>query len=314
MQELHQALSKMKLGKAGGQSGIVPEMLLHGGSDLHQVLHQLLLDMWQSQSVVAEWRNAVVVPIPKKGDIHVCDNWRGISLLDVAGKVFARVLQDRLRAVVEDVLPDSLCGFRKGRGCIDMVFCARQLLEKSIEHDCSLYVLFVDLKKAYDSIPRAALWQVLKKLGVPPTMLSVIRSFHEGMVAKVRVNGELSEDILVKNGLRQGCTLAPMLFILYFSVVMSQWRSQCPEAGVNVRFKIGRKLVGDRTAKSRLSTVTATESQFADDAALYATTCPVFETMTSTFITCARQWGLTVSIQKTKGMAVGHHAYSTASQ
>ena len=106
MQELHQALSKMKLGKAGGQSGIVPEMLLHGGSDLHQALHQLLLDMWQSQSVVAEWRNAVVVPIPKKGDIRVCDNWRGINLLDVAGKVFARVLQDRLCAVVEDVLPD----------------------------------------------------------------------------------------------------------------------------------------------------------------------------------------------------------------
>ena len=71
-------------------------------------------------------------------------------MLDVAGKVFARVLQDRLRAVVTDVLPDSQCGFRKGRGCIDMVFCARQLLEKSIEHDCSLYVLFVDLKKAYD--------------------------------------------------------------------------------------------------------------------------------------------------------------------
>ena len=171
--------------------------------------------------------------------------------------------------------------------------------------------LFVDLKKAYDSIPRAALWQVLKKLGVPPTMLSVIRSFHEGMVAKVRVNGELSEDILVKNGLRQGCTLAPMLFILYFSVVMSQWRSQCPEAGVNVRFKISRKLIGDRTAKSHLSTVTATESQFADDAALYATTRPVFETMTSMFIPCARRWGLTVSIQKTKGMAVGHHALRT---
>ena len=54
MQELHRALSKMKLGKAGGQSGIVPEMLLHSGSDLHQALRQLLLDMWQSQSVVAE--------------------------------------------------------------------------------------------------------------------------------------------------------------------------------------------------------------------------------------------------------------------
>lgn len=309
--ELHAALGKMQLGKAGGQSGILPEMLLHGGDDFHSALHQLLLDIWRDRSVVAAWRNAVVVPIPKKGDARVCDNWRGISLLDVAGKVFARILQDRLSTLAEDVLPDSQCGFRKGRGCIDMVFSARQLVEKSIEHDTPLYVLFVDLKKAYDSVPRAALWQVLQKLGVPPTMLDVIRSLHDGMIAKVRVNGDLTDDISVTNGLRQGCTLAPTLFTLYFSVVVNHWRAQCPEAGVSVLYKIGRRLVGDRTAKSRLSTVTATESQFADDAALYATTRANFEHMTAQFIACARQWGLTVSIQKTKGMAVGNHAIQT---
>ena len=111
-------------------------------------------------------------------------------------------------------------------------------------------MLFVDLKKAYDFIPRAALWQVLQKLDVPPTLLNVIRSFQDGMVARVRVKGELTDDIFVTNLLRQGCTLAPTLFTLYFSVVVDAWRSQCPEAGVNIRYKIGHRLVGDRTAKS----------------------------------------------------------------
>ena len=90
-----------------------------------------------------------------------CDNWRGISLLDVVGKVFARIIQNRLQAIAEDILPESQCGFRRGRGCTDMVFVARQLVR---EHNDTLYILFVDLKKAYDSVPRPALWNVLECL------------------------------------------------------------------------------------------------------------------------------------------------------
>ena len=89
-----------------------------------------------------EWHDAVIVPIPKKGDLRSCDNWRGISLLDVAGKLFARLIQDRLQSLAMDVLPDSQGGFRSGRGCIDMVFLAKQLVEKAIEHSSDLYVPF----------------------------------------------------------------------------------------------------------------------------------------------------------------------------
>ena len=77
--------------------------------------------MWNQGRVVSDWKDALIVPIPKKGDLQQCDNWRGISLLDVAGKVFARVIQERLSLIAERLLPDSQCGFRKGRGCVDMV-------------------------------------------------------------------------------------------------------------------------------------------------------------------------------------------------
>ena len=114
-------------------------------------------DVWKEKSVVPDWKDAEIVPIPKKGNLQSCDNWRGISLLDVAGKVFARIVQDRLQVIAESILPDSQCGFRKSRGCVDMIFAARQLVEKAREHDESLFILFVDLKKAYDSVPRNAL-------------------------------------------------------------------------------------------------------------------------------------------------------------
>ena len=123
-----------------------------------------MASVWQSGDVVSDWRDAVIVPIPKKGNLRLCDNWRGISLLDVAGKLFASIIQTRMQSSAEEVLPDSQCGFRCGRGCNDMIFVAHQLIDKTIEHDDELCVLFVDLRKAYNSIPRLALWSVLEKL------------------------------------------------------------------------------------------------------------------------------------------------------
>ena len=106
----------------------------------------------------------------------------------------ARIIQERLQRLAEEELPESQCGFRKGRSCLDMVFTVRQLMGKTIEHRTKLFLLFVDLKKAYDSVLHAALWRALRKLGVPDVLIDIIRSFHEGMKAKVKINGELLGD------------------------------------------------------------------------------------------------------------------------
>ena len=91
--------------------------------------------------------------------------------------------------------------------------------------------------------------------------------------------------------------MAPTLFNIYFSAVVADWRSRCPQAGVSIKFRHGRKLVGDRTTKSRLNNSQITESQFADDAAVYATTREAFEQATGEFVRTAHRWGLTVNIK-----------------
>jgi len=150
-EELLIAIRKLKSGKAAGQSGILPEMVKAASCD-NDVLN-LLLDLvhtvWKEERVPRDWVNAVLVPIPKKGDLRSCDNWRGIALLDVVGKVVARVLQARLQEVAEEELPESQCGFRKGRSCMDMIFTLRQLVERSWEHQTKSFLSFIDLKKAY---------------------------------------------------------------------------------------------------------------------------------------------------------------------
>ena len=140
---------------------------------------------------------------------------------------------------------------------------------------------------------------------MPPIILSVIRSLHEGMTAVVRAGDSSTDAIEVTNGLRQGCTLAPTMFNLYFSAMVRCWRDRCPQAGVTVKYRVGRKLVGDRTAKVRLQEVCVTESQFADDVALYATTREVLEQVAREFVKTAAEWGLTVSLEKTKLLTMG---------
>ena len=276
MEELGAALFRLKPRKVGGLSGILPELILCGGPILYDKLFTLMKAVWREGEVFQDWRDAVIVPVPKKGNLQSCDDWRGISLLDVVGKVLGCIIQDRLQVIAEVLLADSQCRFRKGRGCVDMIFVARQLMEKAREHGDSLFIMFVDLRKAYDSVPRNALWTILAKCGVPPTMLSIIRSLHDGMQAGVRVGSTVTDNFEVQNGLRQGCTMAPVLFNVYFNTMVAWWRSQSGEAGVPILYQHGRKLVGDRTAKSRLLKVHVTESQFADDLAMYTVTRAAF--------------------------------------
>ena len=115
----------------------------------------------------------------------------------------ARVVQRRLQRVVEEELPESQCGFRRGHACTDMIFTVRQLTEKAIQHRAKKFLVFLDLKKAYDSVPREGLWTTLEKLGIPEELIDIVRSFHDNMKARIRVDGELLEETEVENGLRQ---------------------------------------------------------------------------------------------------------------
>ena len=309
MTELASAVKKLKKGKAGGSSGILPEMVKAGccREEFRSFLLDLVHAVWEQRQVPRDWSDAILIPIPKRGDLSQCGNWRGISLLEVVGKVMARILQERLQQVAEDELPESQCGFRKGRGCSDMSFVIRQLVEKSMEHRSKQFLVFVDLKKAYDSVPRAVLWLALERLDVPASVVELVKSFHVDMKARLSINGQLmEEEVEVENGLRQGCTLAPTLFSLYACLVMERWTAQVRDlegVGTSMLCKLDGKLFRRSTRGSQQ--VHLTECQFADDAALLATTRSGAEQAILIYINVAKAFGLTVSLPKTKLMVTG---------
>ena len=110
--------------------------------------------------------------LPKKGDLRQPGNYRGIVLLEVAYKIVARILASRLAHLHAELGDEQQNGFVKKRGCVDASFVLLQALRKRREHGLESWVLFLDLVKAFDSVPRSLLWLVLSRLGAPPKLRS----------------------------------------------------------------------------------------------------------------------------------------------
>ncbi|XP_018020632.1 uncharacterized protein LOC108676996 [Hyalella azteca] len=131
VEELNKAIDILPCGKAAGEVGIPPEVIKSGKPALLGPLHELLCLCWREGQVPQDMRDAKIITLYKNiGDRSDCNNYRGISLLSIVGKVFARVVLGRLQALADRVYPESQCGFRAQRGTSDMIFSLRQLQEK----------------------------------------------------------------------------------------------------------------------------------------------------------------------------------------
>nr|VZI24094.1 unnamed protein product [Spirometra erinaceieuropaei] len=259
LQETIRAVQQLSSGKAPRSDAIPAEVYKHGGPQLMDHLTALFQEMWRQGEVPQNFKDATIVHLYKrKGNRQVCDNHRGISLLNIAGKIFARILLNRLNNHLEQgLLPESQCGFRRYRGTTDMIFADRQLQEKCQEMRTHLYSTFVDLTKAFDTVNREGLWKIMQKFGCPERFTQMVRQLHDGMMARVTDNGAVSEAFAVTNGVKQGCVLAPTLFSLMFSaMLMDAYRDERP--GIRIAYRTDGHLLNQRRMhfQSRVSTTT----------------------------------------------------------
>ena len=220
MAELEAAIKLTRNNKSPGADAIPVETLKAGGQPLKTLLLDLMNKAWSSAIVPEEWNESIICPIYKnKGDPLDCKNYRGISLMSHAGKIYERILETRLRAQVEHLLSESQSGFRPGRGTTDQIAALRLLLEKSWEYDINQYICFLDLEKAFDRVPRNKIWNVLYSSGVDTKLLDAIKSTYRNQRSSV-LGGK--RYFMVKSGVRQGSVLSPLLFIIYMNEVIMQ--------------------------------------------------------------------------------------------
>ena len=298
------AISQLSDGKAPGRDCIPAEIYKCGGDVLVNRLTELFTLIWEKQVLPQDFKDASIVHLyKKKGNRQACDNHRGISLLSIAGKILARILLNRLNAHLErGYLPESQCGFRANRGTVDMIFAARQLQEKCMEKRVSLYTTFVDLTKAFDTVSREGLWQIMAKFGCPDVFISIVRQFHDGMMVSVRDNGEYSDEFAVTNGVKQGCVLAPTLFSMMFSAMLiDAYKDTSYGVDVKYRFDGGGLFNQARLkAKTKVDCISVRDLLFADDCALNAKSEEDMQASMNLFSNACSNFGLTISTAKTE--------------
>lgn len=300
--ETTKAIKQMASGKAPGADGIPAEVYKYGGSTLTAELNRLYRVVWEVEHVPQDHKDGLIIHLYKnKGDRRVCDNHRGITLLSIAGKILARIIINRLVDHLDATIPESQCGFRANRGTADMMFSARQIQEKCREQNRDLYMVFVDLTKAFDSVSREGLWKLLSKVGCPDKIVNIIRSFHDGMMVRVQDQGNTSDPFPVTNGAKQGCVMAPFLFVMVFSAMLLDTFKNC-DKGVMIRFRKDGGVFNLQRLKARTKVwfMLVRELLFADDCALMAYTQSDAQSIVNDFSRAASRYGLTISIKKTE--------------
>ncbi|XP_016345583.1 uncharacterized protein LOC107691490, partial [Sinocyclocheilus anshuiensis] len=303
--ETLQAISQMSSGKAPGSDTIPAEVYKAGGAVLVDKLTQLFQSFWNQGSIPQELKDASIVHLYKrKGNRQVCDNHRGISLLSIAGKILARVLLNHLTDHLEQgLLLETQCSFRKEGGTVDMIFAARQLQEKCQEQNRELCTIFVDLTKAFDNVSREGLWCIMSKFGCPDRFILMVRQFHDGMTARVLDDGKASEAFPVTNGVKQGCVLAPTLFSMMFSAMLSD-AFQNSSLGVSLRYRTDGKMFNLRRlqAVTKIKETVLRDLLFADDCALNAGSEQEMQASTDKFTAACDNFGLLINTKKTEVM------------
>ena len=135
------------------------------------------------------WTKGLIVKLPKNGDLRDCGNWRGITLLNTIYKIVATIIQNRLQCL-EEPLRDEQAGVRANRSCVDQANTLRIIIEQSVEWRSPLYMLFVDFKKAFDTIKQEAIWMVLSRKGFPSKIISLIKALYLNSELAVLHNGK----------------------------------------------------------------------------------------------------------------------------
>lgn len=217
--EINEAIKALKNGKSAGIDNIPAEVLKGDSQLISSILHPLFRDIWVKETIPNDWLQGLVVKLHKKGDASDCNNWRGITLLSAVFKVFMRIILERMLNFVDEKLRREQAGFRSGRSCVDQINTLRIIIEQAVEFQSTLYVLFVDYEKAFDSVNRECIWTELKNIGVPEKIVKLIRIGYDGAKNSVIHCGKISDPFHTVSGVRQGCLLSPLLFLIVIDAV-----------------------------------------------------------------------------------------------
>ena len=224
--EVSQAIDKLKRFKSGGDDGLPNDFYKDFKTIITPILTKLFNSLWQEGNYWESMSNAILHPLKKKGNSSNPMDYRPIALLNSDYKILTRLLAERLKPFLQELVSINQSGFvpeRKIEEAIDKMKTGMELI-KIFQGESG--ALMVDLAKAYDTLERFFLLEVLTRMGFPAHFINLIKVLHQNTTAQFIINGYLSDKFPVVRGIRQGCPLAPLLFILATEVLIAMIKQE----------------------------------------------------------------------------------------
>jgi len=271
--EVKSVIKNLKRGKAVGIDGIMNEVFKYSGDEVATHLWKLYAYVFQSEVFPTDWARGLIFPLFKGGSAEFRydpNKYRGITLLSIVGKAYTGILNDRLTSYLENngILCDEQAGFRKNRSTVDQIF----ILSEAIinRRPKRTFVAFIDIAKAYDRVWRNGLWHKLIQMGIKGKMWRVLRNIYKHVESCVLLGKNRTDFFDIEVGLRQGCLLSPILFLIFLNDLVDE---------IN---KLGK---GVKCGSKCVSILL-----FADDIALLAETKEDLELMLKTVYEFSLKW------------------------
>ena len=218
LDEYKKVKNSLKTGKAAGPDTIPPEVFKH--CDFDKIALEFCNKALTENDKPDLWSFMNIIPVPKSGDLTNTNNYRGISLICIIAKIYNRLILNRIRSVIDVKLRINQNGFRSKRTTVAQILTLRRIIEGVKANNLPAVLTFIDFKKAFDSIHRGKMMQILRAYGIPPNLLRAIERMYTNTKAKVTTPDGETELFDITAGVLQGDTLAPFLFIIVLDYAM----------------------------------------------------------------------------------------------
>ncbi len=285
--ELEKVIKNLKVEKSPGCDGLTPEFYKELWTEFKDLFVNMLNETYEHGELPYTMRKAILALLFKKGDKTLLKNFRPISLTNYDYKILCFVLANRMQKVLKDIIVEDQTGYIKGR----YIGSNARLLEDYFEHCESKQIpgilLYLDFEKAFDSIEWNFMMNVLRKFNFGDGFMKWVKILYNRPIISIKNNGWLSSDISLSRGVRQGCPLSALLFVLTVEVMA-------------IRLRDNQNIEGFQCLDKNIK-----HSMYADDTTLLLANLKSLDNAIETVNNFSAAAGPKLNVEKTEGILLG---------
>ena len=290
LQECEIALKSMKINKSPGSDGIPTEFYQTFWTDIHPILIESLNCAYETGELSATQKRSILSLIFKKNDKQMLKNWRPISLLNTDYKILTHVLANRLKTVITQIIHTDQNGYIKGRNIAYNIRLIQDVINHLEEDNIEGAVVFLDFQKAFDTVNHSFLHATLEKIKFGKSFIKLVKTIYNKAEACLTNNGWTSKPFEIQRGIRQGCPLSALLFLLVVEILGNQIRKNTQD-GLEVNLKNEKKYIQ--------------LTQLADDTTVFLKNEQAVKNCLQVIKEFGKVTGLKLNIEKTEGLWLG---------